>query len=62
MYSSSIRTGATIGLILGMALAAVLWFTVPAYHDLVMWQLHHPVLLIAGFGAGVLIAVLTDSD
>ena len=54
------RYAFAIGGLIGLTLAAILFFTVPAYHAYIIWQFHQPVLFVLAVAFGALVAVATD--
>ena len=60
MRSLLVRHPHAVGSAVGLSLSALLFLTVPMYHDLVVWSWHQPWLWAVGLPAGVLAAVLTD--
>ena len=49
-----------IGAIIGCILAVVLFNTVPAYHDFIVWSYTTPWLVIPSIALGVAVAIATD--
>ena len=53
-------TGASIGAAIGLTIGGTLFFTVPVYHDMVVWSWTTPWLWAIGVPAGIIAAVVTD--
>jgi len=49
-----------IGACIGVALAASLYNTVPAYAAFINWQLQHPLVWLIGLPVGIAVALLTE--
>ena len=49
-----------IGTFIGIVPAALLYFTLPAYHNYIQWQLQHPLVLIPAALLGMAIGYFTD--
>ena len=49
-----------IGAGIGIVPAALLYFTIPAYHNYIQWQLQHPLVLIPAALLGMAIGYFTD--
>ena len=62
MRSLLIRHPQAVGSAVGLSLSALLFLTVPMYHDLVVWSWHQPWLWAIALPAGVLAALLQDRD
>ena len=61
LFDMSIQSGIYLGAFIGLILSAVLFFCVPWYHSMIIWQWTHlwPVTVI-GVSSGVAAALLTD--
>ncbi len=61
MSNLSIAQATTLGTVLGLAGSAALFFTVPLYHNFIVWQwtnIHW--LFLPSLAVGVAVAVITD--
>ena len=52
--------GLYIGSGIGLTAAAAMFFTIPAYHDFIMWQFNHPMIWLVGLPIGMTLAAITD--
>ncbi len=53
-------TATSIGVTIGLTISAALFFTVPVYHDYLVWTWSHPWLLAIGIPLGIVVAIVTD--
>ena len=61
LFDMTMQTGIQIGAFIGLILSALLFFCVPWYHSMIMWQLHHFLpLTVIGVGVGGVLALATD--
>jgi hypothetical protein len=61
MSNLSIAQATTLATVLGLAGSAALFFTVPLYHNFIVWQwTNFDWLFLPSVAVGVAIAVLTD--
>ena len=59
MYTLSLRPF-FYGALIGLVIAVALFFTVPAYHNFIVWQFQHPIVILLGFITGITFAIVTD--
>tara|TARA_Y100000401_G_scaffold32339_1_gene23736 strand:+ start:874 stop:1041 length:168 start_codon:yes stop_codon:yes gene_type:complete len=52
--------GLYIGSGIGLTAAVAMFYTIPAYHDFIMWQFSHPVVWLLGLPVGIALGYLND--
>ena len=57
MSNLTINQSAALGAGIGLSISAVMFFTVPWYHSMIVWSWSNPWLLGAGFVVGVITAI-----
>ena len=58
--TNSTQTALLGGAVLGLVGSATLFFTVPVYHDYLVWAWTTPWLVPLGLASGIAVALLTD--
>jgi hypothetical protein len=58
--STTDRNAFLFGSGIGLTAAAVMFLTIPAYHDFLIWTWSQPLLWLIGVPVGAAVAVITD--
>jgi hypothetical protein len=58
--TKAIAVGASIGAPIGLTISYFAFNNIGWYHNYLLWQFQHPLVLIPAAGVGVLLGTLTD--